>query len=326
MKRTMISANFVEEALTSLTESGIDPAPVLSSFGLPCPVIRSISNDQYGALWVAISKLLQDEFFGLGARPMRPGSFALLCQSVLHTKNLEHALRRALRFMKIVLDHPSGTLLIEGDHAKIVLTSSSDARTAFAFRTFLLIIMGVSHWLVGRRFPILSLDFACPPPENSVEYYQFFGAPVQFNKKQSNLVFSAAHLKLPTIRTEKALKSFLDAAPANVLVRYRHDKGLNTKIRFRLRSIPPLDWPMFNDIAKITGLSPATLRRRLRSEGHSFVSIKDEIRNIQAQQLLRETDINIADIAARLGYSEPSAFHRAFHKWVGQSPGAFRKA
>jgi AraC-like DNA-binding protein len=72
-------------------------------------------------------------------------------------------------------------------------------------------------------------------------------------------------------------------------------------------------------------MTPATLRRRLRSEGQSFASIKEEIRSTLAQSLLRESDLSVADIACEVGFTEPSAFHRAFRKWTGASPAAFRR-
>jgi len=73
------------------------------------------------------------------------------------------------------------------------------------------------------------------------------------------------------------------------------------------------------------GTTPATLRRRLRSEGQSFASVKDELRGALAQSLLRADTLSVAEIAIELGFTEPSAFHRAFRKWTGTSPGAFRR-
>ena len=72
-------------------------------------------------------------------------------------------------------------------------------------------------------------------------------------------------------------------------------------------------------------MSVPTLRRRLRGEGQSFGTIKDELRFVAAERLLQENSLSVAEVAAELGYSEPSAFYRAFHKWMGQSPGRFRK-
>lgn len=324
MARRMISPGFVEDALDSLRRAGIDPGPALAEAGIAQPVTAPVTNLQYGALWLRIAVLLDDEFFGHGARPMRPGSFTLLCHAVLTARTLEQALRRALRFLGVVLDAPRGELAQRGGRAEIVLLAGDAPRPAFAYRTFWLMLLGVLSWLVGRRIPLLEVDFACSAPANRLDYHQFFGAPVRFEQPASRLAFAASHLSLPTIRDEKALALFLRGAPANILLRYRHDQSLSARIRSRLQATPPGDWPAFETVAADMQVSPATLRRRLRGEGQSFGAIRDEIRFAEARRALREGGESVADIAAALGYAEPSAFYRAFLKWTGLTPAAFR--
>ncbi|KGJ04473.1 AraC-type DNA-binding protein [Paracoccus halophilus] len=323
MERRIISAGFVQDALAALTRRGLDPAPALAAAGIASGNER-VSNLQYGRMWLAITAMIEDEFFGLAARPMRPGSFNLLCQAVLHARTLEHALRRALSFLRVVLDDPAGELLQKDGLAEIVLTDRDRPRLAFAYRAYWLILMGVMCWLVGRRIPLMRVDFACAAPENRSDYHQFFGAPVHFDQPRSRLVFAAHYLSLTPIRSEKALQGFLRAAPANILIRYRHDQGLSARLRARLRATPPEDWPTLDRLAADLRLSPATLRRRLRAEGQSLSAIRDEIRQAQARIMLAEGRLKVAEIAARLGYAEPSAFHRAFLKWTGTSPAAYR--
>ncbi len=321
----MIAPGFVEDALDSLRLKGIDPAPVLRKVGIDPESFGPVSNEQYGALWLAIAALSGDEFFGLAAHPMRPGAFRLLCYTVIHAGTLERALKRALTFLNIVLDDPNGELRQEGGLAEIVLTDQSGPRSAFTYRTYWLILLGIACWLIGRRIPLNRVDFSCTEPVNRQEYHQFFGAPVHFGQKQSRMAFRADYLKLPIIRDEKALKGFLRAAPANILLRYRHDQGFTAGVRHRLRAVSPDNWPDFEAVAADMKLSPATLRRRLKSEGQSFAAIRDDIRLSEAQRLLRQTSESIAQIATTLGYTEPSAFHRAFHKWTGMTPLAFRR-
>ncbi|MGQ3676524.1 AraC family transcriptional regulator [Xanthobacter sp. TB0139] len=325
MERRMISPGFVEDALDCLIRRGLDPAPLLREAGIDPHLSEPVSNLQYGRLWLAITDLIQDEFFDEAARPMRPGSFTLLCHLTLHAGTLEKALRKALRFLAIVLDDPTGKLTQQDGRAEIVLHDRNCPRRAFAYRTYWLLLLGVMCWLIGRRIPLMRVDFACPAPQDRRDYHQFFGAPVHFNQPVSRLIFAAPYLALPIIRDEKAVKGFLRGAPANILLRYRHDQGLSARIRTRLCALPPEEWPDFDALADDLKLSPATLRRRLRSEGQAFSAIRAEIRQMQAQQMLRETNLSVAEIASRLGYGEPSAFHRAFQKMAGTSPASFRR-
>lgn len=326
LERRVISSGFVEDALDCLRQQNIDPSPALTRAGISPAHRGDVSNEQYGALWLEVAALCRDEFFGLGARPMRPGSFKLLCCAVLHAGTLEHAVTRALMFLNVVLDHPTGKLRYQDGQAEIVVVSADAPRRAFAYRTYWLILLGVLCWLIGRRIPLRRVDFACPAPVNRRDYLQFFGAPVHFDTSVTRLVFNASYLALPTIRDEKSLRSFLRGAPANILLRYRHDPGLATRLRTRLETSSAEDWPDFDTFAREMKLSPVTLRRRLKSEGQSFLTIRDDIRYKLARDLMRLQKFSVAETAARLGYAEPSAFHRAFIKWSGMTPAAFRKA
>jgi len=324
--RRMISPSFVEEALDCLRRAGKPTAPLLASLGLPATVDTSISAESYGALWLAVAAEVDDEFFGMGERPMRSGSFTLLCHCVLHAKTLDQALRRALRFLSVVLEDPSGELTIRDGLAEIVLTDKGSARSAFAYRTYWILLHGITCWLVGRRIPIRRVDFRCAEPLEGADYRLFFGAPVQFSQPVSCLAFDRAVLKLPIARTEQALKQFLRGAPANILVRYRYDAGLAAAVRKRLRDQAPAAWAGFGDLAAQMHMSASTLRHRLQGEGQSFAGIKDEIRRDRAIDMLLNSEASVGEIAAQLGYSEPSAFHRAFRKWTSKSPAAFRRA
>lgn len=322
----MISAYFVADALDCLKAQGVDPVPVLTRAGITQPVAGSVSAEQYGALWLAMAEALDDEFFGLGARPMRFGSFTLLCHALMGAETLEQALRRALRFLRVVLDDPVGTLEVESGLASVVLRDADGTRSAFAYRTYWILVHGIACWLVGRRIPLRQVDFRCGPPDHGTDYRLFFGAPVRFNQDVSRLAFDAAFLRLPASRSQRALKDFLRGAPANILVRYRHDAGLAARVRAKLRDMPAADWPSFEDLARQMRMPASTLRRRLADEGQAYRDIKDELRRLLAETLLNESERPVGEIAAKLGFSEPSAFHRAFRKWTAQSPGAFRRA
>lgn len=326
MQRGEIAPGFVDDAVACLLHRSIDPAPVLRAAGLSDPVTGPVSTAQYGLLWLEIADVLQDEFFGLMDRPMRPGSFKLLCHTVLHARTLERALKRALRFLALVFDTPTGELLQRNGQAEIVLHDQATPRSAFAYRTYWLILLGVHCWLIGRRIPLLRVDFACPAPENRRDYHQFFGAPVHFDAPCNRLVFNAAYLPLPTVRDEAALGGFLRNAPANILLRYRHDQSVTGRIRKRLSESEPGAWPPFETLASEMNMSPATLRRRLRGEGQSFIAVRDALRFTQACDLLSNGDEPISEVALALGYAEPSAFYRAFLKWSGTTPAAFRDA
>ncbi|GAA5665429.1 hypothetical protein Brsp07_03934 [Brucella sp. NBRC 14130] len=146
MERHNIAPGFVEDALESVRVRGIDVAPLMAQIGLSERVTEPVTNVEYGRLWWLIAETINDEFFGLAARPMRPGSFNLLCHAVLHAGTLERALRRALQFLNVVLDDPQGELRIRDGMAHVVLTDAGPPRPAFAYRAYWLILM---EWPAG---------------------------------------------------------------------------------------------------------------------------------------------------------------------------------
>ncbi len=152
MERHNITPGFVEDALDCVRQRGMDTASLMAAIGLPETVTEPVTNVEYGHLWWLIAETIEDEFFGLAARPMRPGSFNLLCHAVLHAGTLERALRRALQFLNVVLDDPRGELRIRDGMAHVVLRDAGPPRPAFAYRAYWLILMGIACWLVGGAF------------------------------------------------------------------------------------------------------------------------------------------------------------------------------
>jgi AraC-like DNA-binding protein len=108
-------------------------------------------------------------------------------------------------------------------------------------------------------------------------------------------------------------------------VRYRNDASVGAQIRTRLRQLAPHDWPDLDSLARSLCLSATTLQRRLQGEGLSYQRLRDALRRDMAIDWLEQGEHSVAEVAARLGFAEPAAFQRAFKKWTGITPGAYRR-
>lgn len=108
------------------------------------------------------------------------------------------------------------------------------------------------------------------------------------------------------------------------MIGYRGGDDLTGQIRNLLTTTKPQQWPDFDRLAYRLKMSPSTLRRRLKSQGTSFREIKSEVRQSLAKRLLIQSEFPVAQVSDQLGYTEPSAFFRAFHAWTGMSPARFR--
>jgi AraC-like DNA-binding protein len=326
-----IAICFVAAALEGVRARHMDADGLLAKVGLSASLLQMpqarVSAQHYGQLWRLVALTLDDEFFGQDSRRMKAGSFAMLCHAVLGCKNLGQALERSLRFYALMLDDISGSLVREGREVRIVLRDriGAAAPRTFAHEVLLMLLHGVACWLVGRRIPILRAQFAYPEPAHSAEYRLMYCTDLKFDGPYTAIAFDASYLDLPIVQNERTIKEFLRTAPENILVKYKNGSSLSARIRRRLRQLPPAEVPDFETLAAELNMTPATMRRRLHEEGASYQEIKDQLRRDLAIGYLSHSDRSVMDIALELGFSERSAFHRAFRKWTGASPGEFRR-
>ncbi len=325
-----VSMRFVEAAVARLSAAA--RARVLAAAQVPAELLGApharVPAEVFSAIWLAVARELDDEFFGLDRRRMKVGTFAFLCQAVLHSPSLDVALRRLLRGFALVLDDVRGELAVERGTAVLRIVNRITDREArrFADETFLVLVHGLACWLVGRRIPLTLAAFAHPRPGHAAEYRVMFSQELRFDAPFTEARFDAAHLAAPVIQDEAALRKFLRTAPRSVFLKYRTEDSWTARLRRRLRgSIGGGGWPRLEDVAREFGVAPTTLRRRLEAEGTSYQGVKDELRRDAAVHQLCGTRLSIASIASALGFQETSAFHRAFKRWSGVQPGEYRR-
>ena len=326
-----IAICFVAAALQSVRARNLNADELMAQVGLSPSLLQvpqaRVSAKHYGALWRTIAHTLDDEFFGQDSRRMKAGSFAMLCHSVLSCGTLSQALKRSLRFYSLILDDISGTFVRDAKEARIILheRDAGASQRVFAHELLLMLLYGVSCWLVGRRISILRAEFSYAEPAHSAEYRLMYCGDLSFNRPNTAISFDAGYLDLPVVQNEGSIKEFLRTAPESILLKYKNGSSISAKVRRRLRQRLPGDVPDFEELAVDLNIAPATLRRRLHEEGASYQGIKDQLRRDLAISYLSDSDRNVMDIALELGFSERSAFHRAFRKWTGASPGEFRR-
>jgi AraC-like DNA-binding protein len=322
---------FVAAALESVRARHMDVDGLLARVGLSPGLLQvpqaRVSAKHYGELWRLVALTLDDEFFGQDSRRMKAGSFAMLVHAVLGCKNLAQALDRSLRFYGLILDDMAGSLKRGSKEATVILRERTGGRTPriFGHEVLLMLVHGVACWLVGRRIPILRAQFGYPEPPHSAEYRLMYCTDLTFDKSHTAIVFAADYLDLPIVQNERTVKDFLRTAPESILVKYKNGSSLSARIRRRLRQLLPGEVPDFETLAGELNMTTATLRRRLHEEGVSYQGIKDQLRRDLAIGYLSHSGRSVMDIALELGFSERSAFHRAFRKWTGASPGEFRR-
>ena len=325
-----VSIELVHEAIRAAALRNMDISGVLEIARLDRDLLNAprarISAAAYSRMWVALADLMDDEFFGLDSHGLRRGSYALMTRAAVNSENLEHALRRILRFLHATLDDFRGELVRSADEARVILHDGGVLRRLFGYGTWFILVHGLACWLVHRRIPLREMQFRCPPPADDSHYRTRFCEDVKFNAEATHITFASELLDLKIAESPQTVDNFLRAAPANLLVKYRNDSSTSAQVRHRLRSQMPDAWPELEKLAQELCVSGTTLQRRLQQEGLSYQRVKDDLRRDIAIDLLSSASLTVAEVAARTGFRETSAFHRAFKKWTGVSPGSYRSS
>ncbi|MEU7649677.1 AraC family transcriptional regulator [Streptomyces huasconensis] len=329
MARRTITVHHVRAVLRGAERHGLDTVPLLREAQIPPLLLGDdrarVTAPQFARLFRELYRATQDEFLGLGSAVSRPGTFAMMCHASLGCPDLGAAVRRGVTFYGLFPGGPD--LILERRGAEAVFGVRSDHEEDYFLAECLVIIWHrLCSWLVGRRIPLRWAEFRHPPPPHQDEYEVLFGCPVRFGAERTGAGFPAHWLDAPLVRDEAALDEMLRRAPFELLSRHEYGttvaEQVGRALARSLRSSPHL--PSLGEIAARLAVSPATLRRRLAEEATSYQRLKDAVRRDAAIAGLAEGGEPIAELAARLGFSEDTAFHRAFRRWTGTTPGAYR--
>lgn len=330
MEKNTVSMAFVSAAVARLGR--VPRKRVMATAGIPETLLAApcarVPAQSFAALWLAVSKELDDEFFGLDSRRMKVGSFALLCHAAVASIDLHRALRHALRGFGLFLDDIRAELSLDEQHAVVSIQNriAEPAARRFADETFLVMVHGLACWLVGKRLPLSSATFAYARPEHAHEYTIMYSEHLTFDAPVTAIRFDARWLSAPVVQTSDSLKTFLRKAPQSVFLKYKNESSLSARVSRHLRRyVGSADWPPMEQVAEEFHVSPTTLRRRLDAEFTSYQGIKDQVRRDAAINLLCSTDLTVGEVGASVGFGEPSAFRRAFKAWSGVQPGEYRR-
>lgn len=295
--------------------------------------LRRITPRQFSRLLTLLFRELHDETLGsMPDAPTPPGTLRLVAISMLGASQLGIAMQRATEFnacCRARRHRPlENRLVLESDGRTARLTYRGRGiapRHEHRLLAGLGLWLRFCSWLIGQEIDVLEASCAGPEPGRSAALRYFMPCPVIFDAPVNSVVFSVRHLEAPILRSEADLAEFLPLAPWHMLV--APSSGYRSTAA-RIRRLIGEDFtrplPSFDQLTQLLGMSARTLRRRLEKEGTSYQRIKDTARRDLAISLLRDGRLPAVAVAERLGFSDPSAFHRSFRRWTGRSPGQFR--
>jgi AraC-like DNA-binding protein len=241
---------------------------------------------------------------------------------------LADGLRRVERVQRIWSDAYRGSVLTHPPAFRFVLHRPERRASVHLREQALADTLLVIRSATGARIAPESVRFAHLRSGDISDYEAFFDAPVTFGARLTEMRFFPRDLSRPLVTGSSLFAAHFERQAEAELARLPKGTSMAGRVRALIEEDLEGLAAASTDLTSIAGrlrLSPRTLQRALRSEGTSFAAELDRVRHVAAEARLLAGD-DIAELSFRLGFAEPATFHRAFKRWTGATPDAFRRA
>ena len=287
-----------------------------------------VSDDAYYAFFAEAARQDPDGVAlplrtGASMRCDEYGAFGLAWKSA---ENLRGSWNRAERYARVltsvafyeieVAEEGVFFHLHRNGERDLGLRLSNEATIASAF--------AISQQVTTQPLKPLAVFFKHSGPDSIAAHEAHFGCPVHFDTDRDAILVQPDVLDIANRQGDPGIANFFDTHLEAELEKYADDSALDKRVRIQVSRALSEGVPRISDIAGRLGMSGRTLQRRLADRGYTFQDLVDESRRQLAERLLAETAYPLAEIAFLTGFSEQSAFNRAFKRWAGQTPRSFR--
>jgi AraC-like DNA-binding protein len=179
--------------------------------------------------------------------------------------------------------------------------------------------------VLGEDFKPVRIKFQHVPPDYAEKYHQVFQVPLSFEQEKCAIVFRKAYLDAHNPNPQPYIEEILTRHADILENEIRKNKLFQDEvIKIVMRRLESGSVNL-EVIAKELNVSSRNIYRKLKSENTSYKDLLSKVRKQLAQDYLKEASLSINDISFKLGFSESSAFHRAFKRWFGTNPGQYRQ-
>lgn len=325
MSRGSVSTVLVQPLAFALAGSSQSLAELFSTTDLTPEMLADpearVSPAQFCVAWAAALRLSKDPQLALRIADSTPqGAFGIVEYVCRCQPTLGHALTQWCRYLTILDDAVLVGLTPTGSGSALRVLRESEAPAPASHELcFALVVRNAREMLAGQ-FRVAEVSFTHHVSEReALRYRAFFDAPVRFDAPHTELVLDKSVLDLPLKTADENLLAILRPAAEEKRRSTPKEPPLTEQVRRALGAALSSDDAQLEAVAKRLGMTGRSLQRRLRDEGAVFQSVRDDARRDLADRYLGQ-GLSFAEISFLLGFSEPSAFFRAFKRWTGITP------
>jgi len=309
----------------------INPEPLYKKAGIKPELLLSpnarVSINKVDTLWGQAAKVIKDPCFAIDmAEFWHPSNMGALGYAWMASSTLRRGFNRAVRYIHVVTedldldvaDTPAGLKVsVDLENSIFTLPQHHDL--------ILTIIMHMCRFNFGEELVPTEVKLAHPEPVCSKKITDYFNAEVQFDTEQTSITLARADVDKVLPSGNKQIALMHDEMLMRYLVEIKKGDIVQQVQSIILENLP--DGQVTDRlVASELNLSERSMQRRLKEHKTTFRFLLDGVREMVAKQYIENPMNRMSDIAFLLGFSEQSAFSRAFKKWTGKSPLEYRNS
>ncbi|MCR9093112.1 MAG: AraC family transcriptional regulator [bacterium] len=317
--------------LQHLQDLELDVEQILAESGFPPTFLedatRRVRQSQIDSLWekaieasgdtlLALRVGMRSELTTLGIASYLVAASDSGCDAVERISSISDLYRTAAR---IEVSFETGLAALQLLHDSEYPPGRADSEFGIAQTVRLSSLLDVAGGPpVGARFQYSAAA-------SVADYEAILGLPVRFDQPQNSVVFPLSTFESPFPKADAGLRTILEQHADALMREIPRENSFADRVQSAVARVLANGSPGVEDVATALGMSSRSLKRNLQAEGLTFSQILDDLRLGLALHLLEHDDRRIDEIAYRLGFSDASAFHKAFRRWTGKSPSEYNK-
>lgn len=331
MFRATVATTSSRALLAACDQLGLTSEGLLSAAGLTAAQVDDpdgrLPVEAVSALWHAALVQSRDPGLGLRVALAVPfGAYRVIDFLAASAPTVGEGLTRVARYFPIINSALSWEIADDAGTRRMSIAHPGipgELPRPYAEYALAVTILHCRH-ASGFDWPLEEVGFAFVAPPSIEAHARAFGCPVRFGQPRNALVIGQATWDLPSRASSSDLLRTLEAHAATLLTSL--DVVRETTAQVARVIVDELEGgdPSLAAVARRMAVSPRTLQRRLAIEGTSFAEVLDQTRRHVAEAYIKDRALALTEVSYLLGFSEPSAFTRAFQRWFGLAPRQFR--
>ena len=324
-----VSMSWVNTVLDAAARQGVAREALLTQAGIALDDLQQERwpIDHITRLWRAAVRATQDAGFGLKAgSQVGPANFNVVGELLQTSASLREAIAAVQKYQRLISD--GGRFqMVAGAQASWLIYHPRQGALAFSPHQVEAVLAAVLSFIGGAMGTVvrpLQVQFSQPRVGLLAGYREVFACPVAFEQAFSGLLLDNALLDAPLLRADQRRAREHQRAAAARMADLTQGGALAQELRAWMIATLASRVPTRAEAAQALGVSERTLARRMQAQGLSFTALLDGVRRDAALQAVTHSTRALADIGLALGFAEPAVFWRAFRRWTGCTPQAWR--